>query len=186
LYITDNRLVIKSIKNEVESNMEDVLNLSTSSDRIPINTHHNNYSSMNISSDLSRADRHDTLGINDDSIMSSHECIDNMLNEVSTTAESKNQRNNKRSLVIICSGNGGSYEVFHRGEYWINYYLNLDCDICIWNYRGYGLSTGRATLKNVKQDADLVFGHMVSVLRYKRVIIHGISIGGIPSCHLAR
>lgn len=92
--------------------------------------------------------------------------------------------NNKKPIMIICCGNGGCFELFHRNDYWIRFYLSKGYDICLWNYRGYGLSTGQATFSNIKQDIELVYEYLTGTLRYKNVSCHGISIGGVPSCHL--
>lgn len=170
--------------------MEDVLNTS-SSDRsnlsstattASINTDSNNNYNEN------STEEHDI-----DNYKSSNVVIDNMLDEAVNTRTSRNSNrslfnkiNSNKTLVIICSGNGGSYEMFHRNPFWINFYLDLKCDVLLWNYRGYGLSSGCASLKNIKLDADAVYNYCKNTLRYKKVIVHGISIGGIAASYIAR
>lgn len=89
-------------------------------------------------------------------------------------------------IVIICSGNGGPYELFHKNHYWLNYYLNQNYHVCLWNYRGFGLSTGTPSFKSMKDDSEVVFRYLNESQKYKTIIVHGISLGGVPACHLAK
>ena len=99
--------------------------------------------------------------------------------------EEEEPRNNDTPLVIICNGNGGPYEIFHRDNYWVDFYLNFS-HVCLWNYRSYGFSSGQPTYFNLKLDAEYVFKYMSTVRRYKKILCHGLSLGGIPACHLAK
>ena len=88
-------------------------------------------------------------------------------------------------LVVICSGNGCPFELYHRGHKWINYYLNINnTHILLWNYRGYGKSTGSATVKNIKYDAQIVIDFIISKYKYSQILLHGISIGGVAVCSI--
>lgn len=165
-------MIIKSEKSNVEANIEESI-IPERSERI--NIVDNSYDNLHM----------DTSVDLNESMNSSHESIDNMLTEAGSSRSSV-KTPPKKTLVIICSGNGACYEVFHKNPFWLNFYLNKNCDVCIWNYRGYGLSTGRATLNNVTSDSELLYTYLTTVHRYKRVVIHGISIGGIPACHLGR
>lgn len=91
----------------------------------------------------------------------------------------------QKPLVIICSGNGASYEYFHRFDYWIEFYLSAGYHVCLWNYRGYGLSEGFPTFCNLKSDSEVLFDQLKLRHKYTKIVVHGISIGGIAACHLA-
>ena len=107
-------------------------------------------------------------------------------NKMNTNSNISNRNSDKyEKLVIICSGNGAPFEVFHKNSYWINYYLNNSCHVCLWNYRSYGESTGSPTFDNMKSDSESILSY-VNTLGYKKIIVHGISLGGVPACHLAR
>jgi predicted alpha/beta-fold hydrolase len=94
--------------------------------------------------------------------------------------------NTNPPIVIICSGNGGPYELFHKNHYWLNYYLTQNYHVCLWNYRGYGLSKGIPSFKNMKEDSEVVFRYLNEPKKYRSISVHGISLGGVPACHLAK
>lgn len=96
-----------------------------------------------------------------------------------------NNSNRENKLVIICSGNGAPFEIFHKNNYWINFYLNNSCHVCLWNYRSYGESTGSPNFDNMKSDSESILMY-VNSLGYKKIITHGISLGGVPACYLAK
>lgn len=63
----------------------------------------------------------------------------------------------------------------------------------LWNYRGYGDSTGSCNFdvnfkinKNLKSDSESVLSHIKKLHNWSLIGAHGISIGGVPVCHLAR
>lgn len=158
--------------------MEDVLNSST------------NFGSerKSLSDDLELQDMSmsDTLITIPDSPLDSQSAIDNMIFNNAVPSNRNIKGNHKKTIVIISSGNGGSYELFHRNDFWIEFYLRQGCHVCLWNYRGYGLSTGSPTFKTAKSDSELIYDYLTCSMRYTKVILHGISIGGIPTCHLAK
>ena len=82
-----------------------------------------------------------------------------------------NPQSYSKKLMIICGPNGVPYQIFIRNLRFESY-LQSDIDILCWNYRGYGFSKGKPSYN--------------SNFNYERYGVHGISIGGIPCCHLAR
>lgn len=104
----------------------------------------------------------------------------------SVISHNNSQIESKLPIVIICCGNGGPFELFHKNHYWLNFYLNKEFNICLWNYRGFGMSTGIPSFKNLKEDSELVYRYLTEMQKYKKIFVHGISLGGIPSCHLAK
>lgn len=59
--------------------------------------------------------------------------------------------------------------------------------VLAWDYRGYGLSSGRASVWNTHRDAAAVYVHATGELGIPpdRLIIHGRSLGGGVACRLA-
>jgi hypothetical protein len=60
-------------------------------------------------------------------------------------------------------------------------------DMITYDYRGYGKSTGVPTEKGIYDDIQSVWLYMINVLGYdpKNIIIHGYSLGTVPTLWLA-
>ncbi|KAJ1428563.1 Alpha/Beta hydrolase protein, partial [Ochromonadaceae sp. CCMP2298] len=94
-----------------------------------------------------------------------------------------------KGLVLFCSPNAGFYEGVSQCDIngsWVGFYLKQGFDVCMFNYRGYGLSTGTPTPDAVKHDACQLYLHLQQTRAPARIIVHGESIGGMIACHLAR
>lgn len=89
-----------------------------------------------------------------------------------------------KNLLIICGPNADPYQVFSRYIV-LNNYLSKGIDILCWNYRGYGFSTGKPTFNNIKSDVIEIYEEAKKLEIYKKIGVHGISIGGVPCCYLA-
>lgn len=77
--------------------------------------------------------------------------------------------------------------MYHRSEKLVDFYLGFgNTEILLWNYRGYGKSTGTPTLGNIKTDALAVYEYISNYYRWSKVFVHGISIGGVPACFLVK
>ena len=95
------------------------------------------------------------------------------------------EKEKEKSLIIICGPNGASYEIFAYTDKWIEYYLDFGISVFLWNYRGYGESKGTVNYENMKSDAECVYEFMKHRFNFGKIGVHGISLGGIPACHLA-
>lgn len=62
----------------------------------------------------------------------------------------------------------------------------LDCAILIFDYRGFGDSTGYPSEHGLQKDAEAVWKFAVEILKAKEVIIWGQSIGSGPATYLAQ
>ena len=58
-------------------------------------------------------------------------------------------------------------------------------DVVVFNYRGYGCSTGVPTPYRLKSDGMAVMKYIIEVKHVTHVIIHGESIGGMVAAHIA-
>jgi alpha/beta superfamily hydrolase len=71
--------------------------------------------------------------------------------------------------------------------------LNFGINIVLWNYRGYGKSTGSPSPEGNRADIELVYHwarqktiEAVRNLKPIKIGVHGISIGGLAASHLGR
>jgi fermentation-respiration switch protein FrsA (DUF1100 family) len=89
-----------------------------------------------------------------------------------------------RAVLLFCHGNGGN--ISHRLEkIWILNRLGLD--ILIFDYRGYGKSSGRPSEDGLYIDAETVYDHMVNErsLSPQKIIGYGESLGSPVIINLA-
>ena len=94
------------------------------------------------------------------------------------------KNNKKRNLIIFCNPNSMIYQFFSPEKYY--FYYEGGFDILFWNYRGYGPSDGFSTFENVKKDILELYDEIKKLNKYDKIGVHGYSIGGIPSLHLAK
>ena len=57
--------------------------------------------------------------------------------------------------------------------------------MCVFNYCGYGESSGRPTPYRLKKCGNAVLNHIVEERNVRKIIVHGESIGGMVASHLA-
>ena len=72
----------------------------------------------------------------------------NTINSNTNTNNSINNTNQikKKNLMIICSQNGAPLEYFFNSDRIIEFYLNHNVCVVLWNYQGYGYSTGTSSI----------------------------------------
>lgn len=82
-----------------------------------------------------------------------------------------------RAVLLFCHGNGGN--ISHRLEK-IMILNRLGLDILIFDYRGYGKSSGRPSENGLYIDAEAVYDYMVNEKNIPpaKIIGYGESIGG--------
>lgn len=88
-------------------------------------------------------------------------------------------------IIIFCNPNGGLYEYACYQNNWLEFYLSLGIDLCLWNYRGYGRTKGKPNSSSLKTDVQAVYDFLVKVKSYKQIGAHGESIGGVSAAFLA-
>lgn len=93
---------------------------------------------------------------------------------------------------IFCNPNAMYYQhmVNHPHAFYLRFFLNKNMNVCVWNYRGYGLSEsgggGGANPYNLRSDAEAVLRYLREELKLTgKVGVYGRSLGGIPTTHLA-
>lgn len=101
------------------------------------------------------------------------------------TPPTKIVKEKEKSVMIICGPNAAPYEIFAYSDKWIEYYLDYGMSVFLWNYRGFGESKGTISFDKMRTDAECVADFLRKFYKFTKIGVHGISIGGVPSCHLA-
>ena len=112
--------------------------------------------------------------------------LDCLLMLSKTDNNNNNDLDNNKNLVIVCGPNLTPFESFINSWDVDTLYLDNNIDILFWNYRGYGFSEGSTNFNNICEDVLCVYDFMSENYNYKNIAVHGLSIGGIPSCFLAK
>ena len=82
--------------------------------------------------------------------------------------------------------------VTSANAYWLDFFLRRDCNVMVWNYRGYGLSQQSVFSPNhcpneARVDVERVLQYLKNRIAVKGQIgSYGRSIGGITACHLVQ
>lgn len=86
--------------------------------------------------------------------------------------------------VLFCHGNAGN--ISHRLES-IRALHELGLNVCIFDYRGYGKSSGRPDEEGTYRDARLFYDYLLETgRRENEIILFGRSLGGAVAIELAK
>ncbi len=90
-----------------------------------------------------------------------------------------------RQAVLICHGNAGN--VSHRLERAPHFQLRLGADVLLFDYRGYGRSSGRPDEEGTYRDARAAYQYLTGIRRMdpSRIILFGESLGAAVAMQLA-
>lgn len=90
-----------------------------------------------------------------------------------------------RPVVLFCHGNAGN--IADRLDT-VRLLHGLNVNVLIFDYRGYGQSTGRPSEDGTYRDAEAVWRYLVEERGYARheIILFGRSLGGAIAAHLAQ
>jgi fermentation-respiration switch protein FrsA (DUF1100 family) len=60
-------------------------------------------------------------------------------------------------------------------------------NVVLYDYRGYGISTGKPTLRGILEDGNTMYEFVQNNLKYspKQIVVYGESIGTAVTCHIA-
>lgn len=89
-----------------------------------------------------------------------------------------------RGAVIFCHGNAGN--IAHRLDYLLMF-RRMGYSVLIFDYRGYGRSTGRPTEQGTYLDAEAAWRHLTEARGFapRRIVVTGESLGGAVAARLA-
>ena len=91
---------------------------------------------------------------------------------------------NNKNLLLFCNPNGMIYQLFTPDKFLP--FLEGGCDVLLWNYRGYGGSSGYPTFKNAKTDALELFDFAKKkYINYNKFGVYGYSVGGGSAIYVA-
>lgn len=92
--------------------------------------------------------------------------------------------NKPRATILFCHGNGGN--ISHRMEK-ISMFNFLNLNVLIFDYRGYGRSTGHPLERGLYLDAEAVYDYLVKRKHISagEIIAYGESLGGAVAIDLA-
>lgn len=92
-------------------------------------------------------------------------------------------KNRKSPIILYCHGNTGN--ISHR-KYIIHLFQSLDFPLFIFDYQGYGLSKGCASLENLCSDGKAAFDYLLSIgYSPDDIIVWGESLGGMTAIEIA-
>lgn len=93
-----------------------------------------------------------------------------------------------RPTIIYCNPNALNYEqmVNYPHNFWLKYFMNLGCNVVIWNYRGYGCAKGTPSPKTLQEDGQALYEYVRKTLHITgKIGVYGRSLGGIVATHIA-
>ena len=91
---------------------------------------------------------------------------------------------NERAVLLFCHGNAGN--ISHRLDS-IEIFNSLGLSILIFDYRGYGASTGHPSENGTYLDAESAWRYLVDVQKKspEKIILFGESLGGAVAAEIA-
>lgn len=94
------------------------------------------------------------------------------------------KQSNPKGVILYNHGNAGELNEWGKwGEVLSNRY---NYDVVIWDYRGYGKSTGKRRQKLMLDDGFLFYKYCKEKFPEKEITIFGRSLGGFFATHLAK
>lgn len=94
------------------------------------------------------------------------------------------QQNQSRGLVFFLHGNAGNLDTWTSG---VDFYQKNNYDLFIFDYRGYGKSTGKiSSEKQLHQDVMAAWQFIKAQYQDKPIVIYGRSLGTGLAIELAR
>lgn len=87
------------------------------------------------------------------------------------------RRPNSKATLLYFGGNG--FVLSKHFEYVLRIYKDLPVDVVAFDHRGYGGSTGTASIEALMHDGTLVYDHVKAMpdASKRRLIVHGHSLG---------
>lgn len=87
-------------------------------------------------------------------------------------------------IILFAHGNAGNIS---NRVHIINECMSRGISICIFDYRGYGKSSGRTNMNTMYHDMEDVYKYLIYKLKHnpEQIVIAGESIGSYPAAKLA-
>ncbi len=89
-----------------------------------------------------------------------------------------------KGVILYCHGNKGQLDSWGL---WAETLANrYNYDVVIWDYRGYGKSTGKRKAQAMLDDGLLFYDYCKKYFKDTEIIIFGRSLGGFFASHIAK
>jgi len=88
-------------------------------------------------------------------------------------------------VLVWCSPNAAYYETMVYQSNWLNFWLGRGVSLFLFNYSGYGRSSGTPSPPCIAEDGESIIRFLKSK-GVTQIAVYGRSIGGVAACHLAR
>jgi len=87
-------------------------------------------------------------------------------------------------VILINHGNAGN--IGHR-LLLVQHLINAGASVFVYDYRGFGLSSGTKSLSGLIEDAESAFDYLTKTRQIppSQIVVYGESVGGGPSCLIA-
>lgn len=90
---------------------------------------------------------------------------------------------NSKGVILYCHGNAGALNVWGQwGELLANRY---SYDVVVWDYRGYGKSTGKRRQQLMLDDGHLFYEYCKKLFAEDLITVYGRSLGGFFATHIS-
>jgi len=89
---------------------------------------------------------------------------------------------NPKGLIIYYHGNSGNLS---RWGNEVQYFVNLNYDVVVMDYRGYGKSKGKRTMNALLSDAQLFYDYGLRFFSEDKITLYGRSLGTGIATHVA-
>jgi uncharacterized protein len=87
-------------------------------------------------------------------------------------------------VILLCHGNAGNLSGRYQRAALL---MSAPADVLVFDYRGYGRSEGKPHEAGVYQDVEAAWAELTTTrgIAAERIIIYGVSLGGVMAVHLA-
>lgn len=94
-------------------------------------------------------------------------------------------RETERMTVLVCHGNAGN--ISHRLDLTLRLHANLAADVLLFDYRGFGRSSGKPNEAGTYEDVRAAYGYLVEQrgIDEGRIVLFGQSLGAAVALQLA-
>ncbi|MBM1107225.1 alpha/beta hydrolase [Aurantibacter crassamenti] len=94
------------------------------------------------------------------------------------------KQENPKGVIIYCHGNTGEVDEWGKwGEELSNRY---GYDVIVWDYRGFGKSTGKRRQKRMLDDGYLFYEYCKQFFNSDEIVVYGRSLGGFFATHIVK
>ncbi len=92
------------------------------------------------------------------------------------------QAENPKGIILYCHGNKGELDVW--GSWAELLTKRYSYDVVIWDYRGYGKSSGKRRQQLMLDDGHLFYEYCKKQFSEDMITVHGRSLGGFFATHI--